>query len=729
MPNEAHKADQIAYRYYTKLASVVHAARTTAEPNPQAKVDKWFNLETPDAEIFKEPLRPYRSLSNAPGPLPFDLQVLLSVPDLSPNQVLVCRGTDSSRLRIEPTPQFILLESWSVQFSPRRDGSGGDADLGLSTVYKHGIGLFRSIYTLLRVLPTWKLHKRLRRRVAVPSNRNANLNIELRVRSGRDQDGVLGFDVSPATHVPPLATESHTFPSVPHPYGNITLTVRYLTNPHFHLDELESLLSSRFVSLDEGTDFTPTLVKNQQRESLSSSPGSLPLRTSLPASPPSSTSIADRITRQAVQPPHIHTRTTSFPILSTSSRPPPQGSRVGIATDSGGISSHSSASSRLEIPTLPVPNARLRRESMGSDLPSLPGPLPIRRPQLNPLNPFKASTLSSGSPSLHSPSPSLRQASPLPSRGPGPPAVPSSPRVPPSPSSYGRLSSSPIAPLRPSPPFQPGSLGDRRSMNSTDGGGSASIGGGGGESRKRYSSSFGHRYKDSMGGASEVSAGSAERKERESDKAGSPLLFGGNTDEEDLSAFVSDVSQPKPLNRHYRAQNPDPLRDPPLAGQVPDRSGQPSRSSSPAAAPYARGSPDSSNALGLGLATTGPLLTSEDAVDDQLRRMNATFVASLEMLSSPRRRAQSSPGPGPRDGEYRNIGSPGRRVERISEITEESSTSASGSANRSSREDAARAHMQSLVSQARPGSRTDSITSEEVIGKLELDERRQSMGQ
>ncbi len=41
MSNEAHKADQIAYRYYTKLALVVHAARATAEPNPQAKVDKW----------------------------------------------------------------------------------------------------------------------------------------------------------------------------------------------------------------------------------------------------------------------------------------------------------------------------------------------------------------------------------------------------------------------------------------------------------------------------------------------------------------------------------------------------------------------------------------------------------------------------------------------------------------------------------------------------------------
>lgn len=170
----------------------------------------------------------------------------------------------------------------------------------------------------------------------------------------------------PAAQAPPLVTESHTFPSVPHPYGSITLSVRYLTNPHFHLDELESLLSSRFFSLDEGADFTPTLVKNQQRESLSSSPGSLPLRTSLPASPPSSTSLADRLARQAVQPSQMHSRTTSFPLSSISTRPPLQVGKAGVAPDMGGISGQFSASSRLDIPALPVPSTRLRRESMGS---------------------------------------------------------------------------------------------------------------------------------------------------------------------------------------------------------------------------------------------------------------------------------------------------------------------------------------------------------------------------
>ena len=170
--------------------------------------------------------------------------------------------------------------------------------------------------------------------------------------------------MSPAAQAPPLVTESHTFPSVPHPYGNITLSVRYLTNPNFHLDELESLLSSRFFSLDEGADFTPTLVRNQQRESLSSSPGSLPLRTSLPVSPPTSTSLADRIARPSAPLPQ-HTRTTSFP-TSTARPPSLQGSRVGAATDMGGISGHSSASSRLELPVFPTPNTRLRRESMYS---------------------------------------------------------------------------------------------------------------------------------------------------------------------------------------------------------------------------------------------------------------------------------------------------------------------------------------------------------------------------
>jgi autophagy-related protein 13 len=130
---------------------------------------------------------------------------------------------------------------------------------------------------------------------------------------------------------PPLtSTTVHAFPSIPHAAGTLSLRTTYLTHPNFALDDLESLLSDRFLA--EGPEFTPTLNKNLQRESLQAfprasgairrstsisrttsgsgggTPGSLPTRTGLPASPPSATSIADRF----VLPSQTHTRTTSF---------------------------------------------------------------------------------------------------------------------------------------------------------------------------------------------------------------------------------------------------------------------------------------------------------------------------------------------------------------------------------------------------------------------------------
>lgn len=93
-------------------------------------------------------------------------------------------------------------------------------------------------------------------------------------------------------------------PPITHPMGELGVSATYLLHPNFQLDTKESLLSSRFLS--EGPDFTPTLVKNQQRDSISGSPGSLALRTSLPRSPPRS--VAERF----VIPPPTHTRTTSF---------------------------------------------------------------------------------------------------------------------------------------------------------------------------------------------------------------------------------------------------------------------------------------------------------------------------------------------------------------------------------------------------------------------------------
>ncbi|KAI6169935.1 hypothetical protein EDD17DRAFT_41625 [Pisolithus thermaeus] len=97
------------------------------------------------------------------------------------------------------------------------------------------------------------------------------------------------LDDPPASNTSPLPYEKHTFPSIPHPMGMLSLSAKYLSSPNFQLDELESLHSSRFLSLDEESDFTPTLAMNQARDSMSALAGpSTSLRTSLPKSPPSS---------------------------------------------------------------------------------------------------------------------------------------------------------------------------------------------------------------------------------------------------------------------------------------------------------------------------------------------------------------------------------------------------------------------------------------------------------
>jgi autophagy-related protein 13 len=235
------KADQIAFHFHTKLFYTINQARATEESHSQGKIDKWvrstqlqstdslttfiqFNLETPDSDLFtREAREPYRniSLSPPPGPPPLEIQVLLSIPELTNNQVLIHRSDDSSvqqpslpttgpsrsQLRIEPTPQSIVLETWTLAFVPHtsnnRLGDQGDyhrltpdkqttkysycSVLALPTIYKHGIPLFRSLYSLLRILPVWKLYKKLKRRTT-GVNRNGHLAISLRVKPSEETD-------------------------------------------------------------------------------------------------------------------------------------------------------------------------------------------------------------------------------------------------------------------------------------------------------------------------------------------------------------------------------------------------------------------------------------------------------------------------------------------------------------------------------------------------------------
>lgn len=317
-----------------------------------------------------------------------------------------------------------------------------------------------------------------------------------------------------------------------------------------------------------GEGFVPTLTKNQQRDSITGS--SMP--TSFARSPPraigrpgkDNISVADRFI--------LPTRTASIPGGPSS---------LGANDGAGSVLPSRLQSNFESLSSLPPSGlaiTRLRRESLnssqsssisGRELPSAPflnpaassvlssspvsGQLAIRRPNVNPVHPFKSNTLSSASGS--SPSLSIRQTpagggSPLSTTG-----VPSSlsgatsshTRQPSVPQSAVRLPPSPIG-SRPSPPFAPSSLGDRRSGTSGSGERDrrvsvTSVGGDGGEERpprKRYSSSFGHRYIGSVGsvnsgeGAGSIGSGYGltagvavghDRRERKHSAVGVSLSF------------------------------------------------------------------------------------------------------------------------------------------------------------------------------------------------------------
>ncbi|KAH6901556.1 autophagy-related protein 13-domain-containing protein [Coprinopsis sp. MPI-PUGE-AT-0042] len=635
MSHELQKADQIAFHFYTKLFYVVNQARATAEPRVQGKVDKWFNLETPDSDLFtKEAREPYKNISQAlpaGGPPPLEIQVVLCIPELNNNQVLVHLPPETTRrFRVEPTPRYIVLETWTLSFAPRTAQEDGSIDVALPTIYKHGIPLFRSLYSLLRALPTWKLYKRLKRRTG--------LSIELRVGSGADHR-ILEFDCppSPSTRVP-LSTQAHTFSSVPHPLGTLTLSARFLETPTFQLEELESVLSSRFISQDLGGSegFVPTLTKNSQRDSsVGSSSG---MRSTTSRSPPKRLDESATIAERFILPSRTASNTPSAasPIPVRNIPQPPRqlasGEFAGVASSPSGLaisrlrkesmgSASSPSSSIRDLPGgagVPFATTNPSLSSLSSSPSS--GPLPIRRPGVSPVNPFKSNTVSASAQSS-SPSLSIRQApisgSPLSTGLAGSHHSRTTSltggRVPPSPIGAGTggfgggggLSSRPSPPtvgpfgvggLDAKRPGTSGSAGSATSDSNRDRRPSLGVGmipGSTGDSadegrvaippRKRYSSSFGHRYANSVGSTGGTSAdggpsavgGSGRNtpaipsavpsglglelgEAREKKDSGVNSFSSKNTDEDDISVFVQDIDVRKPLSgRHKEREKRD----------------------------------------------------------------------------------------------------------------------------------------------------------------------------
>ncbi|KAK4047247.1 phosphoribosylformylglycinamidine synthase [Microbotryomycetes sp. JL201] len=269
---------------------------------------------------------------------PMVLDIVLDTQDMAPNQVLVLSDQRGKRIRVDPAlatvpplsapavrssggsprresasglrspisgraplaqaPATVVLERWIIKLSspsspsPQQPSSSAQSlpssiASELPAVYKHAIVQFRSLYSLVRLMPSWNVHRRLSRRRATLGG--SALRIGCRM-SMQEVDDPVESEVDVTTRIDSTetsATETIRLPPVQTPIGNLSIECTYRLNADFAVEEIEALLSSKFIDEDF---FKPTLARFQQNTAFAAArPGSLPL-SARPIPAPSSAS-------------------------------------------------------------------------------------------------------------------------------------------------------------------------------------------------------------------------------------------------------------------------------------------------------------------------------------------------------------------------------------------------------------------------------------------------------
>ena len=269
-----------------------------------------FNLTLPEVDVHRNDLKVFQSVSNYPessggyGIPPLLIAFILDTSDL-PNGQAVIWEKDGSRYTIDPAALVsnghkgkgkekdersgIVLERWTLNarcigfldvhtvelISSRKSTEAEPSSSALAmaphTAYRYGIIHFRALFSLVRLLPSYRLFRRLRR-----ANNGLRLGIKLWAPEGYGdssedmlaawetmESGLVSMDVG----LDRLVTTNGTSPDQPEFYdlpqmdmfgSTYSLKVEYRPNVDFHVEDMESVLSEKFVDMDEDW-FTPTV--------------------------------------------------------------------------------------------------------------------------------------------------------------------------------------------------------------------------------------------------------------------------------------------------------------------------------------------------------------------------------------------------------------------------------------------------------------------------------------
>ena len=225
------------------------------------------------------------------------IETLIDTGDLTNEQTLVVIDDDGKRWDVEEALDSssdsdnvnsqassieVVLERWIVQLGePPREVPRDIAPI-LPRTYKNSIVLFRSLFSCTRYLPAWRYGKRLYN--GRPSPKSPKL--KYRIIQGSDLNLYAKKDplTTPLYPGHEKVTEPFIFEPIESPAGSISMRVVFRSNCDFQIEDSETVLSSRFMGIDEQS-FEPSLRRErgdkkrpQATARIGAEAGSLPYR-------------------------------------------------------------------------------------------------------------------------------------------------------------------------------------------------------------------------------------------------------------------------------------------------------------------------------------------------------------------------------------------------------------------------------------------------------------------
>ncbi|KAB5566555.1 autophagy-related protein 13-domain-containing protein [Coniochaeta sp. 2T2.1] len=272
------KLDQIVQNFHTKAAVLILQSRinvtpTSARGSEKGKTNKWFQIETDDIDDFREELKIWKSSGSYENkPPPMIIETYLDASRLSNNQSLVIVDDNgkrwdvlealnssesssggSSPSRLQRRHNEVILERWRVELRCIPTDEPDDFAPSLPTIYKRAIVFFRSLYTTVHILPMWK-----------HSQHKIHPALEVKCRFLMGEPDHAGYDpLRQPLYDGSDVVSDYVFGDLEIPVGRFSASVTYRNDCNFRVDDSESLLSSRFMGVDEHF-FKPSLPQRRE---------------------------------------------------------------------------------------------------------------------------------------------------------------------------------------------------------------------------------------------------------------------------------------------------------------------------------------------------------------------------------------------------------------------------------------------------------------------------------